>query len=496
MSGRKASEVNTLLRNAVKTRTNSMDILNDLHNKMINSSKEAEKKATDLKAELKNGAFEICEEAKKEFSQNANQLLDQLDRLKEKVEKAPFEVNDDEYDELLKEYSDVDKAADKVRREVSDKIRSQGRSDPWYCDDEFAHARQVQDRYKKLGEKTQKLKADMSLSASSINSGISAIEENAKQAEKLKSMIKNLNQKAKDLVKLRAEAYKAREEIQNEMNSINVAIAEKFMKEEFGKIKTKSETFLSSPDENVVKDFASVTSEITSFTNSLQVVYADYLERRSVARAGIESIEKRINNKVFSNPQDEFKKGDKEKLSLVGFLSKYGKSEETIAIIEEISRCRKMYDEDDFEGVNHLLKSIVEMVNNASNMASLIHENKMKTIFNMLTIQKVMVELNYDVDVRENSDLEDGYCITCKAGDECITFDKVTVVDDGQPVITIDHKEATNGTCAASWYDIRKRCSDEGLFIEDITKNGRSIHNIETKHRKSGETNGVLKGSY
>lgn len=315
------------------------------------------------------------------------------------------------------------------------------------------------------------------------------MEENFKNAEKLKDRINHLNKKAK----LKAEASTLREEIQRELDCMDADVANRFMKDEYERIKEKATTFLSLSDVQVVKEFTNVTSEITSFDSSLQAVYADYLERQSVARTGIETIEARINNKVFSNPQDEFKKSEKEMFSLIGFLNKYGKEEETIAINDELARCRKMYDADDFESVNTLLEKIAGMVNDASDMASLIHENKMKTIFNMLTIQKVMVELNYDVKVTENADSEDGYCITCTAGDECITFDKVTVVDDGQPVINIDHKEATNGTCAASWHEIRKKCSAEGLFIEDITKNGISIHNVGTTHQKHGEVNEAVK---
>ena len=114
----------------------------------------------------------------------------------------------------------------------------------------------------------------------------------------------------------------------------------------------------------------------------------------------------------------------------------------------------------------------------------------MKTIYNMLTIEKAMLELNYDVNVSENPNGEDGYCVECSAGDECITFDKVSVVDDGRVIITIDHKEATKGTCAASWDEIRKKLAENELFIEDITKNGKSIHgaNREVQGHKNEST--------
>lgn len=45
----------------------------------------------------------------------------------------------------------------------------------------------------------------------------------------------------------------------------------------------------------------------------------------------------------------------------------------------------------------------------------------------------------------------------------------------------IDHKESTKGTCKASWVQIREKLSEEGLFLEDITKNGKSIFEPSSK---------------
>ena len=99
----------------------------------------------------------------------------------------------------------------------------------------------------------------------------------------------------------------------------------------------------------------------------------------------------------------------------------------------------------------------------------------------MLTIEKAMLELNYDVNVSENPNAEDGYCVECSAGDECITFDKVSVVDDGRVIITIDHKETTKGTCAASWDEIRKKLAGKRIiYMIDITKNSQNQYMVLT----------------
>lgn len=101
--------------------------------------------------------------------------------------------------------------------------------------------------------------------------------------------------------------------------------------------------------------------------------------------------------------------------------------------------------------------------------------------YNVLSKEVQELGGNYDVMVTENSNSKDGYCIECTAGDECITFDRVTVVEDGKAIIDIDHKESTKGTCKASWVQIREKLSEEGLFLEDITKNGKSIFKPSSK---------------
>ena len=488
MSGRKASEVNSLLRNAAKTRTNSMDVLDGIYNKIVDHTKVANIKADELKQVFDSDEYEICDEAVKEFEKNSTDIKEEISRLKTKIFGLHFEVDDKEYSKLLNEYKKVDTEADEVRREVNRKINSQGRSDPWYCDSEFEHARQVQNKYKILSDKTNKLNSSMSSTASSLNSSIQIIDEYRKQAIKLQEMVSNLNKKAKDLVKLRAEASSAKSEIEKEFASINSEIAEKFLKDQYQKIKEKVRNYLEQTDTEVVKLFTNMTVELTGFTNNLQVLYADYLECQGAVRGRIQSLEERINNKAYSNPEDEFKSGSKEMFSLVEFIKKYGDFSQVKIIQEQLGECKKFYQNDDFDAANKSIEKLIDLINQVANSASLIHENRMKTIINMLSIKKAMLELRYDVEVTKNEVDDDGYCISCTAGDECIKFDKVTVIDDGQPVITIDHKEATNGTCAASWYEIRKKLSEEGLYIEDITKNGKSIHiaNSVCKQETSG----------
>ena len=78
MSGRKASEVNSLLRNAAKTRTNSMDVLDGIYNKIVDHTKVANIKADELKQVFDSDEYEICDEAVKEFEKNSTDIKEEI----------------------------------------------------------------------------------------------------------------------------------------------------------------------------------------------------------------------------------------------------------------------------------------------------------------------------------------------------------------------------------------------------------------------------------
>lgn len=235
-------------------------------------------------------------------------------------------------------------------------------------------------------------------------------------------------------------------------------------------------------DTEIVNACNHVIGNISEFQNELSVVYGQYLQRKSELETALEAMRDRVTRGVYSNPEDEFKDVQCKRNSLLEFLDKYGDEGEYVPEIEAaLKAIQKDIEKDAFEQADSKINKLENMITEASGVAAVMHENKMKTINNMLTIQDVMLDLNYDVMVTENSNSKDGYCIECTAGDECITFDRVTVVEDGKAIIDIDHKESTKGTCKASWVQIREKLSEEGLFLEDITKNGKSIFEPSSK---------------
>ena len=134
MSGRKASEVNSLLRNGEKTRCASIDILNSSCKNAKESTDKAKRKKEECETKISNIDFVISDDAKCEFPNLANELEEEVKKLKnEKSATGPM-FDSLEYDNLMADYKKNDEFADVVRKNLKRKISSQGRNDPWYCD--------------------------------------------------------------------------------------------------------------------------------------------------------------------------------------------------------------------------------------------------------------------------------------------------------------------------------------------------------------------------
>ena len=158
-------------------------------------------------------------------------------------------------------------------------------------------------------------------------------------------------------------------------------------------------------------------------------------------------------------------------------MKNFGNSQFVNDIENLVNKLKADFKAEKFSDVKKTFESTMQIIDEASNYAATTHENQAKTILNMLTIKKVMLNLNYDVTVTKNSEYGDGYSIECRAGDEIIDFDRVTMTEDGKPVIDIDHTEATKGTCHKPWSTIQKSMAEEGLIIEDIKWHGVSVLN-------------------
>ena len=470
MSGRKSSEVNEMLSKAKTTRNSGIEVIKSTlkeESVIIGECKSVQEETKDF---FEKTRFSLSTEAQQEFSVEAEQLKDAFARLKARAKITNNTSSKNVFTEIEAEYAECDYEADCIREKIKSK--------PHYCDPEYRQASDVHRRYVDLKNRCNNLRNTVSKKISQMQVEINNSHIQKAEYEDLLNRKKDLEKKSKDIVAMRAKADLAKKNVNNDFGGIDTAIANKFMKKEFSVLQKSVSDFTSQNDSNVVNNCQKIVSEITSFKNKLQDVYNDFLARQKEAKSLIDSILDRINKPLYSNPEDEFRKLEVKKLSsLADFLKNFGNSQFVNDIENLVNKLKADFKAEKFSDVKKTFESTMQIIDEASNYAATTHENQAKTILNMLTIKKVMLNLNYDVTVTKNSEYGDGYSIECRAGDEIIDFDRVTMTEDGKPVIDIDHTEATKGTCHKPWSTIQKSMAEEGLIIEDIKWHGVSVLN-------------------
>lgn len=489
MSGRKASEVSSLLRSCEMARKNSMDILLDSYNKAENTAKEFNCAKNNLLSCLKEVSESDMENIKREFPDVAKGFETEIIKITSDVPNDEGTFGDEDvktYNRLINSYKTVDEEADKVRRDLTDRMARS--SNGWYFDAEYKRADGVSAKYRSLSKEVSALNKRFNAKSAETAAKTAIANEKIKTAAELEKRIQAMDKKAKEVFKLRQEASLARNTVSDNFNSIDYAVAKKFLGDEYEELRAKVDGFLKLGDKDAVMRCKAVITDTEGYKGRFQVIYSAFLEKQGAAKAKMDSLYNRAQNKIFTHPTDEFKTdGKKEKINMLDFLSQYAHKKyvsEISLILDEISG---FFDVEKFDELTTKAAEADNLINEALALAVRTHENRIKTIDTALKIKQAMFELGYDVRATKNENIDDGYCIECSVGDENIKFDRVTVVDDGKPVIDIFHKESVKGTCGKPWRTIRGKLAGEGVYIEDITKNGISI-NEETVVNKSKDT--------
>lgn len=488
MSGRKASEVEDSLRDNKKIRNTSINVMNNIFYRAKEAIEQTEQREQTVLSELNQTKFSIEKEVYTELPELAAELEKEFYHLKNtytnyKKKYHITEINN-EYQRIIKEYQKADSEADKISRDIEKKIQSQRRYDSrlcrydaWWCDDEFKRAEIVKQKYNHLAQSVNQLKRKCEEQYTLANTANVTANEKLQQFHNLQKRIKEIEEKAKAIQKMKQEATESRKAIQSDFEKIQEKIALKFLKKDYENLHNEMEQALRMTDENIIQNYNTLTSKIETFHTQLDKIYAQFIEKQNTVKMKIKCLQERLQNKVYSNPEDEFKNIEEmEKHTLSEFLAQYAKGKYVAQIEEFLEKIENLFEKEEFEKAEQEMEKANSLCDEASEEAARIHENRMKTIYNMLSIREAMADLDYDVRVTKNKEWDDGYSIECSIGDEKITFDRVTVEEDGTPVIDIFHEEATKGTCANTWLTIREQLAAEGIYVKDITKNGTSIY--------------------
>lgn len=481
MSGKKASEVNQLLRNGKNARSGAVNMIDSSYKNVIDAEIRMNDAISNAKSTLDSFDFDMSN-AEKEFPDAASKIKAELSVIKNQIlglsELAETSELKSEYDRINRDYENTDKKAEKVSSDLKKKIASQNRSDPWYCDDEYRAADAVSREYSALKNRANKLNSRMSSNVNSANQAIARTNKLSEQAGRVISEGMKLDEKAKQAAKLRDDSAKAKKSISDDFNGIDGVIAKKFLSEEYNDLSNKVNSFTLLSDNEVVNAFAGMTSEIRAFSTELDKKYSEFMKRQSEVEALLNSISQRLHIDVFTNPADDFRPGEHKLMNLISFLKGFCADKHVDEISDYYDKAKELFQNENFDEAEEVLISLSKTVDTASEYAAKQHERQKIQLENAIAIRNTMLKMNYDVRSKINKNTDGtvgGYDIICTAGDEEITFENVSVNDEGDFGFGIDHKESSTGTCAGAWQNIRNALAQNNIFIEDITKNESSV---------------------
>lgn len=483
MSGRKASEVSSLLSRGEQARVagekNFYKIIKDNKENIINNKCEISKIVNEINNSTLDFSSEVCDEFPKEVAQMKKEFIN----IKQEISVKNYNLSS--IDKDITEIKNIIKKAD----EESNQLRNIIRTKPHYCDREYERADLVVKQYKEANYLKSKVKEKLNSINNESEVELINVEFAKKQIQILSIQKANLDRKAKEIIKLRNESNKAREYIENLVNNIDSNVANKFMPKEYKEILTIKNNFISFSNSEVVKNLNDVSEKIGIFNNKLNIIYEEFKAKKAEAIEVLNNLKKAYKKDKFYDPMDFVKNGDKAKeIDLAIFLNSYLKGKYVNDIENGISKVEELIEKENFEESNREADNITKLIEEAAYYSSIKQENLLKNTYIALDIRNVMRRMNYKTNAKIiNNDITNGFRITCEIGDELIDFDKVLVDDEGKVTIDIDHTEEVGGTCATKWPDITNELANVGIFIKDIKKDGRSIFKSNTSKKNEEE---------
>lgn len=471
MSGRKASEVNGLLSRGDETRKVSISNFNNVISKCQKEINENNDEYEDKYNSIKNMNLDFSKEATQELSVEVADIEKRFKHIKGSI--SLKRANLSEITNKNSAFNDKLKSLDDETTQLYNKVR--GKSD--YCDAEYNRANQILNEYVNIANSRNSLSNDAKNIASRTNIDIQNILGKYKELEDLKQTAKKINQKAEEIVKLREKASEIKTFIENRINNIDDSLAKKFLNNDYDEIINLVNETTKLDDKSIISKFNKAEEKISLFINELASKIAEFEQKKAETQALIEENESLFIFDKFYDPLDYLKnEDDAVAKTLEEFLTEYANKEYIDDIISGINMSNQLLEKEDFVKSQEKSNEVRQLIEKAISYANIKQENLIKNVHLAEDIRNVMIKLNYKAKTSIlGGNIGNGLKVTCTVGDETIDFDKILIDDNGEVVMDIDHTESVTGTCHLKWEELQKEFVNNGIMLQDVTKNGKSV---------------------
>lgn len=461
MSGRKSSEVVDLLSSGERIRREILSNSYKNINNILKKNNEVILKIERGLQILKEAYPDLPKDEKGTYEKDIKIIENNLKEIKKWQESVKILQNiviEEEVFRIDKEFSQMDEEAKNLRKSIANKS--------WYCDREYEEARELVREYEKLKKRVYELNGETEKIYNKNSETLEKSTININNKDELKQQIKYL--------KNRIEADNHKEQIEKELKSIDSVLANKFLFEDYKKLKTRTEKFIS---ENIIEGINKGSGEIykgiSEFKNLLIYEKEKFDLKKERAQREFKNLKEYVDILSYRDIESLLKSEEGEIVDIFTFQERYCKKNIKNEYLREIAEIKNLIEREKFEESFEKIEKIRGVVEESSINTSKTYERLLKEQSMVEKIVGATFELGYDVDVKGDS--VEGYRVEATLGDEVINFDKISIDEEGKPVIDLDHEEGVSGTCGNTMEKLMRALQNEGIFITDITKNGRSV---------------------
>lgn len=464
MSGRKKSEVLDLLSTGSQIRSNVLKNTFKNIEELFRKNQELLKKLKKIKSELEIALPTLPTEAKEKYKEELKNLI----KLIEKIKTWDYEKNIDFLDleknsieDIKKIFTEIDREADRLRKIVANKSH--------YCNSEYAQASTLVTKSKNNQNKILDLELRIADKVR-INSTI------LEKGENLKSLKVDIENQYTN-IKARALADNNKEQIQKEFSSIVPEWGIKFLKTEYSSLEKEIETLIKKGSTLDINTQANnIFDKISLLRNKVLEKKSEYDLKKQQCLREFKEINEKLNGISFEDIEEKMMNESEEEIGLFEFEKKYSKISSEKEWKNLLQKIQSEITSENFDESLKNLETAREFIDNSIIKATKQYEKLLKEQDIVSKIVGAANELGYDISVNYiEEDIRNGYIVEAIAGDEIINFDRISVSEDGETIIELDHQESVKGTCGNSMKNFMKAMQNEGIFITDITHEGRSV---------------------
>ena len=461
MSGKKSCEVAAVLKQGEKVRKMTDDIFSKEIADCYARYRSVLDEVTNMKNEAEDATIELDEEAKKMFGADGKKLIADFARVK-KFFGEQFVA--DEGKAVMSELSQLDQklsAADAQAQSIRDAIRNKD----WYCDAEYAQARELLRTYEGLRSERVNLERRMKKILADAEQRLSSMRAESSRLKNLAEQATNMNATAKK----RKQADSFRKELQSALTAIDTANAEKFFKSEFTALKQSTSQVVARGDEGVLTSFQKQYSAIADFKARLTERVALWQKQKDDAQAAFERME-RAAAQNFPDPIDSYNgEANGRRINLFDYLKIFGGKDLGGEYFRQREEAVRLIRQERFLDSMTIMSTAIDLADSARQEALTVQENMLKKLELAGAIQDVMDGLRYNTDLQIiNDNPNDGFKITCNIGDETIDFERVDIDAEGKVVVNVDHTEGKGSNCSGAWNEISKRLNVAGIPLTEV----------------------------